>query len=113
MKYVKVVDKKVEMLSYTIEDGYIEVEDSVGPGWVQNDDGTFMEPPRPLVSLLLSLRRKRNFLLETSDWTGISDSALTSDVSANWKLYRQRLRDLPSGLNTPAKVKNAVWPSKP
>ena len=59
------------------------------------------------------LRDRRNALLAASDWTGLVDSALTSEVSAQWKLYRQRLRDLPSGLDTPAKVKNAPWPIKP
>jgi hypothetical protein len=59
------------------------------------------------------LRSERNALLASSDWTGLADSALTSEVSAKWKLYRQRLRDLPSGLNTSAKVKAAKWPAKP
>lgn len=59
------------------------------------------------------LRVYRDKLLAESDWTGLADSALTSEVSAKWKLYRQRLRDLPSGLNTPTKVKNATWPTKP
>ena len=62
---------------------------------------------------IVDLREKRNALLAQSDWTGLADSALTSEVSAKWKLYRQKLRDLPSGLDTPAKVKNAVWPTKP
>lgn len=59
------------------------------------------------------LRVDRNQLLADSDWTGLADSALTSEVSAKWKLYRQKLRDLPAGLNTPAKVKSAKWPAKP
>ena len=59
------------------------------------------------------LRIDRDKLLAESDWTGLADSALTNEVSATWKLYRQRLRDLTSGLNTPAKVKNAKWPTKP
>ena len=59
------------------------------------------------------LREERDQLLASSDWTGLSDTALTSEVSAKWKLYRQRLRDLPSGLDTESKVKNAVWPTKP
>ena len=59
------------------------------------------------------LREQRDALLEETDWTGLSDSALTNEVSAKWKLYRQKLRDLPAGLNTEFKVKNAVWPTKP
>jgi hypothetical protein len=59
------------------------------------------------------LRVDRDQLLAESDWTGLADSALISEASAKWKLYRQRLRDMPSGLDTPAKVKAAKWPAKP
>ena len=62
---------------------------------------------------LQELRERRTVLLAESDWTGLADTALTSEASAKWKLYRQRLRDLPSGLDTPAKVKSAKWPIKP
>tara|TARA_R100001530_G_scaffold68999_1_gene48991 strand:+ start:471 stop:806 length:336 start_codon:yes stop_codon:yes gene_type:complete len=59
------------------------------------------------------LRIERDKLLAASDWTGLADSALTSEVSAKWKLYRQKLRDLPKGLTTEFKVKNVKWPTKP
>ena len=59
------------------------------------------------------LRIDRDKLLASSDWTGLSDSALTSEVSAKWKLYRQKLRDLPKGLTTEFKVKNVKWPTSP
>jgi len=59
------------------------------------------------------LRVDRDRLLASSDWTGLADTALTSEVSAKWKLYRQKLRDLPAGLDTEEKVKNVTWPTKP
>ena len=59
------------------------------------------------------LRIDRDKLLASSDWTGLTDTALTNEQAAEWKLYRQKLRDLPKGLNTEFKVKNAVWPTKP
>ena len=62
---------------------------------------------------LKELREKRNVLLAESDWTGLSDSALTNEQAAKWKLYRQKLRDLPGGLNTEFKVKNVKWPTAP
>jgi hypothetical protein len=89
-----------------------EIPDSVVCGMVKKD-GAFVNPTIPLATLMNRLRRERNRLLVSSDWTGLADSALTSEVSATWKLYRQRLRDLPSGLNTSAKVKNVTWPAKP
>ena len=59
------------------------------------------------------LRVERDKLLASSDWTGLADTALTNEQAAKWKLYRQKLRDFPSGLDTEFKVKNAVWPTKP
>ena len=112
--YVRVEDKKVVYKSpHNVGEGLIEVVDSVCFGMVQNDDGTFSVPPKKTEDLLTGMRVERNRLLVSSDWTGLVDSAITSEVSAQWKLYRQKLRDLPSGLNTPAKVKSAKWPVKP
>jgi len=62
---------------------------------------------------LQELREQRNVLLVASDWTGLADSALTNEQSAKWKLYRQKLRDLPGGLDTVEKVKAVTWPEKP
>ena len=62
---------------------------------------------------LQELREKRNVLLASSDWTGLSDTALTNEKLAEWKLYRQHLRNLPDGLDTEDKVKEATWPEKP
>jgi len=56
-----------------------------------------------------SLRQKRNALLAETDWMANKDVTLP----AAWKTYRQKLRDLPSGLDTEDKVNDAVWPTKP
>jgi len=68
---------------------------------------------RILAEKLANLRKRRNNLLTESDWIGLADTALTNEQAAEWKLYRQKLRDFPDGLTTEAKVKNAVWPTKP
>lgn len=44
--------------------------------------------------ILESIRRKRNFLLDTSDWTQMPDSPLSSEKKAEWAAYRQQLRDI-------------------
>ena len=62
---------------------------------------------------LQELRRERNQLLAESDWIGLSDTALTNEKSAEWKLYRQKLRNLPDGLDTVDKVNAVTWPTKP
>ena len=55
------------------------------------------------------LRQKRKPLLEETDWMANSDVTMSDD----WKTYRQALRDLPSGLDTVAKVEAKEFPTKP
>ena len=43
---------------------------------------------------LIKLREYRNNLLEQSDWTVIPDSPLSDSKKAEWKTYRQALRDI-------------------
>jgi hypothetical protein len=59
------------------------------------------------------LRFERNRLLAESDWTGLTDLALTNEKSAEWKLYRQKLRNITVGLDTVEKVNAVTWPEKP
>ena len=58
---------------------------------------------------LNKLREKRNQLLTDTDWMANSDVTMSDD----WKTYRQALRDLPSGLDTVAKVNAKEFPTKP
>ena len=58
---------------------------------------------------LFELRNKRNRLLSETDYLGLSDNTLAS----NMKKYRQDLRDLTTGLDTTTKVANVTWPTKP
>jgi len=56
----------------------------------------------------------RNFLLMDSDWTQLGDVPLTDEEKADWRTYRQMLRDLPEQQSTVAAnmVKFPVTPSK-
>jgi hypothetical protein len=56
-----------------------------------------------------SLRNKRNKLLEETDYLALSDLTLTSEMQT----YRQKLRDLPTGLDTVEKVAAKAFPTKP
>ena len=58
---------------------------------------------------LADLRAKRNRLLAETDYYALSDNTLSADM----KIYRQDLRDLPAGKDTVAKCENATWPTKP
>ena len=44
---------------------------------------------------------KRNFLLQQSDWTQLSDNQLSEQLKSNWKSYRQSLRDINKQENFP------------
>ena len=56
-----------------------------------------------------NVRKKRDYLLKSTDWTTTSDSTVDQ---AQWSAYRQILRDLPQTYKdkTPDDV---VWPTQP
>jgi len=60
-------------------------------------------------NIIESLRAIRNSLLTETDWTQVKDSPLSPEKKAEWKNYRQALRDLTDidDLTT------IVWPVKP
>ena len=55
-----------------------------------------------------TLRQLRNDKLKDCDWTQLKD--VDSTLSAEWEIYRQALRDLPSNTIDP---KNPIWPKRP
>ena len=63
------------------------------------------------------LRETRNKMLEDSDWTVMPDSPFSDSKQADWKTYRQALRNLPSTaepqLDENGKLTNVTWPTKP
>ena len=58
--------------------------------------------------LAVEVRSERNRLLIETDWTQGRDVVLSND--AEWKTYRQALRDLSSQSGFPS---NVTWPTKP
>jgi len=57
---------------------------------------------------LIDLRKERNRKLTESDWTQSRDVTLSND--ADWKTYRQALRDITKTYKTLDTVK---WPTEP
>ena len=57
---------------------------------------------------LIFLRQKRDLLLQQTDWTQNRDVTLSND--ADWKTYRQALRDITKEYKSLEDVK---WPEKP
>ena len=61
---------------------------------------------------LIFLRQKRDLLLQQSDWIVIKEREEGGSVSnfADWKKYRQELRDM---TNTYKSLEDVKWPSAP
>ena len=58
---------------------------------------------------MANLRDQRNQLLAETDWMGNSDVTM----SADWKTYRQALRDITKTTPADAALSNITWPKKP
>jgi len=59
------------------------------------------------------VRRRRDVMLSKCDWTQASDSPLSDEKKAEWRAYRQALRDLPSDYSDVSDILDIVWPTKP
>ena len=57
-------------------------------------------------------RERRKEALQETDWTQLPDSPLTDSKKAEWRIYRQALRDLPTHSNWP-KLEGHEWPTPP
>ena len=64
--------------------------------------------------LMSEIRIQRSTKLGMSDWTQTNDSPLTEEKKAEWRVYRQALRDitgnLPADLDDPDDIS---WPAEP
>ena len=56
-----------------------------------------------------SLREQRNRLLVDTDWYGMSDVTMDSDMT----VYRQALRDITKTTPADDELSNITWPTKP
>ena len=59
------------------------------------------------------LKDKRKILLDESEWTVNNDNQLSDDKKAEWKTYRQKLRDITKDLTTEAEVNAVSFPTQP
>lgn len=99
------------------DDGLIEVDDSVECGFIQNSDGSFTKPDRPLEERMMLLRAERNSRLTATDWRMLSD---LKENNIEWIAYRQALRDIPNQNPDPqlneevfGEWLNVNWPTPP
>ena len=106
MAYAKIEDKVVVFKTYETDKSLTEIPNNVCCGMIQNDDGTFSNPPKTDEQLFDEIRDKRDRLLNTTDVYALSDRNITDAM----KKYRQDLRDLPASNSDPSKI---VFPTKP
>ena len=66
-------------------------------------------PAVELDNAMQDLRAKRNKLLQDTDFYGMSDNTMSSEMAT----YRQALRDITSGITTVAQANAVVFPTKP
>lgn len=93
-KYKMVNGKEVELTADEIKE--LEARDKA---WADGEYDRLME----------SIREERTDLLAECDWMGMSDLTM----SADWKTYRQKLRDITKGVDTVDKAKAVTMPEKP
>ena len=106
MAYAKIENNIVVYKSYDIKPELTEIPDNVCCGMVQNEDGTFSNPPKTNEQLFDEIRDKRDRLLSETDVYALSDRNITDAM----KKYRKDLRDLPASNSDPSKI---VFPTKP
>tara|TARA_R100000008_G_C3566961_1_gene159675 strand:+ start:1070 stop:1405 length:336 start_codon:yes stop_codon:yes gene_type:complete len=66
-------------------------------------------PEVELDNAMADLRQKRNAKLAETDFHGLSDRTMSSDMTT----YRQELRDLTNGVTTVEQANAVVFPTKP
>lgn len=78
----------------------------------------YLDPPGAVEPLdmnqyrLDKLRLRRDQMLQDSDWTQMSDAPFTDDKRAEWRTYRQTLRDLPASVGDTV-PQTVTFPDKP
>lgn len=83
--------------------------DQYGDYYTSIPDGVEVVESPPVVDALDDVRKRRNALLYSCDWTQLPDAPLTPAQKGAWANYRQSLRDMMATL-----VWNqSTWPTPP
>ena len=99
-------------LDYLIKSGYDYIEGIHNPNRFKVVDGKAVEIEKTEDEIAGITKTLRNAKLSASDWTQLSDASLSDDKKAEWKTYRQALRDLPTHAKWP-NLESGDWPTLP
>ena len=80
--------------------------DNEVPKWDDND-WKIIYTEKGKIKAFEDSRKKRNQLLQSTDWTQLPDITLSEEKKAAVLEYRQKLRDMFNGVTDP---KELVWP---
>ena len=112
----EIVDVEAHTIAaYTDEDGNDVAEEDVATTYVQSHfvgDDTAKDA-RLLADEWTNIRRERDRLLTSSDWTQANDTALASAKVTEWATYRTKLRTLPADQSSETTYADITWPPQP
>ena len=107
---IKVIYKINSKAKYHINDNDInQITWLEGTTPISKADIEAQFPAVELDKAMQDLRAKRNNLLQDTDFYGMSDNTMSSEMAT----YRQALRDITSGITTVAQANAVVFPIKP
>ena len=99
-------------LDKIVKSGHSYIEGAYSPNRYKVVDGEAVALEDTDEMIVARIRTTRNAILGTSDWTQLSDASLSDDKKAEWKTYRQALRDLPTHAKWP-NLESGDWPTPP
>ena len=100
----------VDVEAHTDEDGNDVATTYVQTHFIGQDD---TKDARLLAEEWTQIRRERDRLLTSSDWTQANDTALASAKVTAWATYRTKLRTLPADQSSETTYADITWPPEP
>ena len=63
------------------------------------------------IDIMLYIRSWCRDVLQSTDWTQLPDSPLCAENKEKYRVFRQKVRDLPAKYNDNTKLDEIEWPS--
>ncbi len=63
------------------------------------------------IDIMLYIRSWCREVLQSTDWTQLPDSPLSAENKEKYRVFRQKVRDLPAKYNDNTKLDEIEWPS--
>jgi hypothetical protein len=63
------------------------------------------------IDIMLYIRSWCRDVLQSTDWTQLPDAPLSAENKEKYRVFRQKVRDLPAKYNDNTKLDEIEWPS--